>query len=65
MLMNNDVFVCHISPFTQLLDMESRLLIGRMRTFPNKDFVHACIFSHRAVNFFKYKKEQLALCYDE
>ena len=41
----NDVFVRHIAPFTQLLNLKSRFLIERMYTFTIKDlnvlFAHA------------------------
>ena len=37
--MMNDVFVRHIPPFTQLLNVESQFLIECMRTFTIKEFV--------------------------
>ena len=64
----NRCFFRHISPFTQLLNVESRFLIERMRTFTIKDLIQscrACVFSHGTVHFSKYKREQLGLCYDE
>ena len=38
----NDFFICHISPFTQLLNVESRFLIERMCTFTIKNLIHSC-----------------------
>ena len=40
----NDVFVRHISPFTQLLNLESRFLIERILTFTIKDLI--VLFAH-------------------
>ena len=64
----NDVFVRHISPFTHLLNVNSRFLIKGMRTFTIKDLTQSCScmrLLYITVKFFKYKREQLRLCYDE
>ena len=66
--MMNDVFVRHKSPFTQLLNVESRFLIECMHTFIIKDLIQSCSrmrLSYRTVTFFKYKREQLVLYYAE
>ena len=42
----DDVFVPHISSFIQLLNVESRFLIERMRTFTIKDLMQSCSRMH-------------------